>query len=132
MQFTKQVAIEKIDDEQRIVWGWAYVCEQDGKPVVDHSGDVIDAAEVQKAAHGFVTDYRVGGEVHRKAAGRIVDSIFLGKAVQAALGVDLKKVGWFIGFAVEDADAWAGVKSGKYKAFSIGGSADEEPIDAAA
>ena len=128
MGFDKLVPIEKIDDEQRIVWGWAYVCEERGGQVVDHSGQVVDPDDMQKAAHGFVLDSRMGGVMHEQQGGSIVDSMFFSKDVQRALGVDLGKVGWFIGFHVDDDEAWQGVKSGKYKAFSIGGSADVEGI----
>ena len=126
--FEKRVKIEKVDDEQRIVWGWAYVCEDANGQVVDHSGQIVDAGDMQKAAHGFVLDSRMGGVMHEAEGGSIVDSIFFSRDVQDALGIDLKKVGWFVGFHVDDDEAWQGVKSGKYKAFSIGGSADVEGI----
>lgn len=127
--FEARVEIEKIDDEKRIVWGWAYVCEDGGEGVVDHSGDVAEAAEVEKAAHSFNLDSRHGTVMHDEDGGQIVDSIFFSKAVQTALGIDLGKIGWFIGYRVDDDAAWAGVKSGKFKAFSIGGTADTEDLD---
>lgn len=127
-EFTRTVEIEKLDEEQRIVWGWAYVCEDCDGQVVDHSGDITEAVEVQKAAHGFVSDSRDGGLLHQGKAGTIVDSIFFSKAVQDALGIDLGRVGWFIGYRVDDDAAWAGVKDGTYAAFSIGGSADTDDL----
>lgn len=133
MEIQRTVPITKVDPEQRIVWGWAYVSELDGKPVVDHSGDVVDSADVQKAAHGFVTESRAGNVMHTTArAGEIVDSLFFSKAVQDALGIDLKRVGWFIGFKVTDAEAWQGVQAGTYKAFSIEGWSDVEDLTSAA
>ena len=127
--FEARVEIEKIDDEKRIVWGWAYVCEDAGEGVVDHSGDVAEAAEIEKAAHGFVLDSRRGTVMHEEPAGEIVDSVFFSKAVQTALAIELGKIGWFVGFRVDDDAAWEGVKSGKFRAFSIGGTADTEAID---
>lgn len=132
MQFAKQIPITKVDDELRIVWGWAYVNEEGGEQVVDVSETAISSGDMQKAAHGFVSNYRVGGAVHKHRVGRVVDSIYFSKAVQDALGIDLGRVGWFIGFEVLDDAAWSGVKDGTYKAFSIGGEADEEQVDAAA
>lgn len=129
--FERTVPIAKRDDEQQIAWGWAYVCEEGDCPVVDHSGDVVDALEVQKAAHGFVRESRVGGVLHQSSAGEIVDSIFFSRELQKALGIDLGKVGWLIGYQVHDPAVWEGVKSGKYSAFSIGGTAETEPIDKA-
>lgn len=126
--FERLVPITKIEPEKQIVWGWAYVSEENGQQVVDHSGDIADAETVEKAAHGFVRDSRVGGVLHKDEAGEIVDSLFFSKAVQDALGIDLHKVGWFIGFHVTDPDAWAGVKDGTFTAFSIAGSADTEEL----
>lgn len=127
--FVKIVPIEKIEEEKRIVWGWAYVCEDRDGVVVDHSGDVVDAEEVEKAAHSFVLDSRVGSAMHDGPVGEIVDSVFFSKHVQEALDIDLGKIGWFVGFRVADDAAWEGVKSGKFKAFSIGGNAQTEDID---
>ncbi len=126
--FERLVPITKIELEKQIVWGWAYVSEENGAQVIDHGGDVAESEVVEKAAHGFVRDSRVGGVLHQDEAGEIVDSLFFSKAVQEALGIDLHKVGWFIGFHVTDPEAWAGVKDGTYQAFSIGGDAAVEEI----
>lgn len=126
--FEHRVAIEKADDALRIAWGWAYVCEDRGGQVVDVSGDICEAREVQKAAHAFVSDSRAGGVLHEGTGGRIVDSIFFSKAVQDALGIDLGLTGWFVGFEVADDAAWAGVQNGTYTAFSIGGSAETDDL----
>ncbi len=126
--FERIVPIAKADHEKQIVWGWAYVTEEGGAQVVDHGGDIVSSEEIEKAAHGFVRDSRIGGVLHEDEAGEIVDSLFFSKAVQEALGIDLHKVGWFIGFHVTDPNAWAGVKSGKFSAFSIGGDASTEDL----
>jgi Putative phage serine protease XkdF len=130
MEFERTVAIAKVDEEQRIVWGWAYVSEEAGQQVVDHSEEIIESAEVQKMAHGFIESSRAGGVSHTEgvSGGRIVDSVFFSPEVQAALGISLGKVGWFIGYRVDDDDAWEGVKAGKYRAFSIGGYCDVEAL----
>ena len=130
--FELRVPIEKVDEEKRIVWGWAYVCEKHGVPVIDHSGDIMEAEEVEKAAHAFVLDSRQGGVMHEAEAGVIVDSIFFSQDVQKALGVSLDCVGWFIGMRVQDDAAWELVKSGKLSMFSIGGTAHTEDLTGAA
>jgi hypothetical protein len=132
--FERVIKIERTDPEQRIVWGWAYVCEEGGEQVVDHSGEFVDdPLEIQKAAHRFVLDSCEGGMLHEGAAGYIVDSMFFSKDLQQALGIDLGKVGWFIGMHVTDDEAWAGVRAGKYGCFSIAGrSQKDEVIDAEA
>ena len=127
--FEKHVRIEKIDDEQRMVWGWAYLCvDEQGAQVVDHSGDVIEMAEIHKAAHDFMQESRIGGEMHVSEAGVVPESIVVTDAVADELRMTTMKRGWFIGYHVDDDDAWDGVKSGRYQAFSIGGTADVEDL----
>lgn len=127
--FEKRVRIEKIDEEQRMVWGWAYVCiDENGQQVVDHSGQIVSLGEIHKAAHGFMRDFRIGGEMHRGDVGSVPESIVVTDAVAAELGMTTRKRGWFIGCHVDDDDAWEGVKAGRYKAFSIGGTADVETL----
>jgi hypothetical protein len=50
--------ILKMDDEARIVWGWASVVSIDGKPIVDRQGDIIAPEVMTKAADNFMTDVR--------------------------------------------------------------------------
>lgn len=126
--FVKQVPIEKIDEDAQIVWGWFYVDSEGGVPCVDHSGDGIDGTEIQKAAWGFVSDSRRGGELHVKDAGEIVESMYFSKEIQDALGIDLGRTGWFGGYHVKDPVAWEKVKDGTYTAFSIGGSGEEVAV----
>ncbi len=129
----KRVAIEKVDEEQRMVWGWAYVCQDEtGSQVVDHGGDVIELETIHEAAHGFMRDSRQGGVMHAKQGGYISESLVVTDTVAAELGASTRKRGWFVGFKVTDEAAWQGVKAGKFRAFSIGGTADVEDLDGAA
>jgi Putative phage serine protease XkdF len=121
--------ISKVDDDQHMVWGWASVIEEGGSVVTDKQDDQIEIAELSKAAHGFMRDSRVGGDMHEAlGVGDVVESIVFTSDVQKALGVDLGKVGWFVGIHVTDADVWKRVKSGDLKAFSFGGRARREAI----
>lgn len=131
--FAKRVAIEKADEEQQMVWGWAYLCkDENGQQIVDHGGDVVSMQEIQKAAEDFILSSRVGGVMHKDQAGHVSQSVVVTDDLAQALGMMTKKRGWLIGFKVTDPDTWDGVKSGKFKAFSIGGTATTEKIDAAA
>ena len=123
-------SIAKIDEDQNLVFGWLSVIEENGVPVVDHQDHVIDPAELEKAAYWYVVNSRVAGEMHtRFGFGEgLVESMMFTKEKQAALGIDLGKVGWWVGYRVDDA-AFAKVKSGELKAFSIGGRAILENID---
>lgn len=129
VEFAKRIAIEKIDDEQRMVWGWAYLCQDEhGAQVVDHSGQIVELADIHKAAHQFMLDSRVGGQMHDERAGSVAESLVVTDAVAAELGMATRKRGWFIGFHVADQAAWLKVKDGTFQAFSIGGTADVEDL----
>lgn len=120
----------KVDTPNRVAYGWAYVSLNKDGTVVDHSGDVWEIDEVRKTAHEFVLDCRVGGESHVKKGGaELVESIVFTNDVQKALGIDLGKEGWFVGFRVTDPELLQKVESGEYPMFSIGGSGTKESID---
>lgn len=128
-------AIAKRDDDLRVVYGWASVIEEAGQPVIDTQGDVIEEAELLKAAHGFVTEARVGGFMHAVRdgqpvqVGEVVESVVLTKSMQEALGVDLGRVGWWIGIRITDDRVWKAVKDGRLAGFSIGGRGTRTPVD---
>lgn len=118
-QFGKVV---KVDEDQRLVYGWASVIEENGEPVVDSQDDLIREPVLQKAAHQFILEYRAGKLMHQgKAVGSVVESMVFTKSLQQALGVNLNKIGWLIAYKVEDDALWARVKAGEFPAFSIGG-----------
>ena len=132
-EFRFHADIIKANDSLRTIWGWASIIEVGGEPVVDHQGDVIDEAELVKAAHGYVSEARVGKAMHKGLpVGEVVESVVFTKAVQQALGIDLGKVGWFIAMKINDGRVWKRIKAGELRAFSIGGKGKREKIDAAA
>lgn len=112
--------IEKKEDQQ-LIFGWASVIEEKGETIIDYEGDIISEVELEKAFYDFVLNARVAGEMHiNKNAGRLVECIVFTKEKQKVLGIDLGKVGAWVGFKV-DKDVFAKVKDGTYKMFSIGG-----------
>lgn len=122
--------IAKSGDEQRMVWGWASVVERDGQPVIDHQGDIIPVSEIQKAAHRFVCEARVGKAMHDgEPVATMVESMVVTKeglsAFLKSLGIEPPEtppmLGWWVGFRVDDDATWEKVKEGKLRAFSIGG-----------
>ena len=121
--------IEKVDLNKKVAYGWAYVSKANGEQVVDWSSQVWDIEEVRKTAHLFLTDCRTGGEMHiSKGGATLVESIVFTKDIQDALGIDLNKEGWFVGFRVEDDELLKKVENGDYPMFSIGGIGIEEEI----
>lgn len=116
--------IGKSDEELRMVYGWASQIEDgEGNIVVDSQGDVIQLKTLMDAAHGFMKEARNAGTMHEKTrgVGTVVESLIVTPDIRKALGMPEGPVGWFIGMKVDDDEAWEGVKSGKYKAFSVGG-----------
>ena len=112
--------IEKNEDQQ-LVFGWASVVEDGGKLVEDSQGDIISESELEKAFYDFVLNARNAGEMHlRKDAGQLVECIVFTKEKQKALGIDLGKIGAWVGFKV-DVETFAKIKDGTYNMFSIGG-----------
>jgi hypothetical protein len=131
--------IIKSDDEQRMVYGWASVISEGGVPLVDTQGDIIDAPEMERATTDFMKDARHLALMHQRnpdksftadlAKGGVIHSFPLTKAIMDALGIQCDREGWIVGAHVPDNDTWEGVKSGKYRAFSIGGHGNREPVE---
>ena len=119
--------ILKADDEQRMVYGWASVVTEDGEPVVDRQGDVIEADTLVKAVNDFMEHVRVGKAMHTgEQVGVVVHSLPITKEIGEALGIQSNREGWVVAYKVFDDTVWEQVKSGELAAFSIGGRAVKE------
>lgn len=124
--------ILKFDEDRRLVFGWATVAiRKTGEVVEDGEGDVVEPEEMEDAAYEFNLHFRELNERHRGLSkGRLVESLAVtpDKLEKMGLPRDALPVGVWVGFYVEDDGAWEGVKSGKYKMFSIEGTAEREAI----
>jgi len=124
---TGQFKIQKQQDDQRIAFGWAYMSvTKTGEQLVDHSGDVVDISEIEKAAYKFVKLYREGSDNHeRGGVAKVIESMVFTKEKAEALGIPngVMPEGWWVGFEVSDEDVWKKVKDGTYGMFSIEGTA---------
>lgn len=119
--FKMNVPITKTQEDQRLVFGWASIIEKDGKTVVDSQGDMISEGDLENAFYDFAKDARGTGQMHEGAGfGDLVECMVFTKQKQEALGIDLGKVGAWVGFRVPQ-EIFAKVKSGEYPAFSIQG-----------
>ena len=131
----KRVRIEKIDEDEQVVFGWAYVSEADGSPVEDHSGEWIAKEDLEAAAYAFNLSSRLADERHDwSAAGQLVESFVSTPEKLEALGLskDALPTGWWVGFHIDDADAWEKVRTGEYRMLSIGGRAHKHVEEVAA
>ena len=119
--------ILKIDEEQRIIYGWASVTTYNGELVVDLQGDVIKTDTLHKSINEFMKSVRVGKLNHSgEQVGQIVHSFPMSKEICEALGIQSDKEGWITGYHVTDDTLWEKVKSGDYAEFSIGGRAQKQ------
>lgn len=123
--------ILKADEEQRLVYGWASVVTENGEPVVDRQGDVIEPETLAKAATEFMEHIRVGKTMHQgEQIGAVIHSMPVTKEIGESLGIQSDREGWVVAFKVYDDEVWDKVKSGELAAFSIGGRAIKEDYSA--
>ncbi len=121
--------ILKVDDEQRMVFGWASVVTEKGEMVVDRQGDVIEPETLVKAVNEFMEHVRVGKAMHiGEQVGVVVHSLPITKEIGDALGIQSDREGWVVAYKVYDDAVWEMVKSGELAAFSIGGRAMKEEM----
>lgn len=126
--------IVKIDEDQRLIFGWAYIAaDQEGNVIVDKQGDFFDdESEVEAMAYDYVLNSRLGDVMHTEVQkSRLVESMVFTpeKLVKMGLEPDALPTGWWVGLHVEDDTAWAGVKEGRYSMFSIGGRGVRTPVE---
>jgi hypothetical protein len=119
--------VVKVDDDNRLVFGWANVAiRKDGEQVTDSHDECIDPEDLENAAYLFNLEFRELNERHKGVSkGRLVESLAVTpeKLVAMGLAEDALPQGWWVGFYVEDDAAWEKVKKGEYSMFSIEGSA---------
>lgn len=116
--------------KNKVAYGFAYVSKKDGEVVVDHSGDSWSIDEVEKTAHEFITECRVGGSMHSEMnVARVVESVVFTKEKQEALGIDLGMECWFIGMEILDDEVLKQIETGELQMFSIGGMGTREEVD---
>lgn len=117
--------IAKMDDAQRLVFGWASVSKDaNGALLEDLQGDMIEPDTLEKAVYDFVLFGGGANEMHQgRMKGQLIESLMVTDEKLQAMR--LKRDGapmaaWWVGFKLEP-DAYAKVKSGQYKMFSIKG-----------
>lgn len=104
------------------MWAWASVVDVNGEPVVDYQGDMIDVAELEKAADAYMTKSRDVGLMHQSfGKGRVVQSMVFTKELQDALGIDLGKTGWLVKMAIDCPETRKMIADGTLRELSIGG-----------
>lgn len=96
--------------------------------------DIIEPEELERAAYEYVLKFRDAGERHDpglRKKGKLIESVVFTREKMAAMGIPEGTVpeGWWIGFKVEDDEAWKKIKSGEYRSFSIEGTGERVPYE---
>lgn len=124
------VPVSKIDEERRLVGGWAYVAKTaDGEQVVDHSGDFIDDESWPELVEAFIAyglESRSGDDMHAVFGVAKLAELFVSdeeRWEQLGVPAGMLPKGVFVSFRIDDEhdDVWDAVKSGDRKALSIVG-----------
>lgn len=103
MNITRFVDIKKIDDDQRMVYGWASTGD------LDKDGEIIEPAAFEKSLPDYLK-FPTIREMHQPKP--------IGITKETRME---KNRGLFIAAKIVDSEAWMKVKEGVYRAFSIGG-----------
>lgn len=126
--------IAKVDDDERLVFGWAYIShDEEGLPIVDKEGDfVADPEELAKAAYDFTVQARAADVYHDGVkVAECVESVCFTPEKIHKMGLDeagIPQGAWWVGFRVLDDATWSDVKKGRLGAFSIGGKGTRRPV----
>lgn len=120
------------DDDQGLVFGWQSVAvTNDGAPLEDLQGDVIDSEDLEKAAYNFVLAGGKADEMHDGwVRGHLVESVMITPQKLEAMGLTNKSApvsGWWAGFKF-DKESIAKVDEGDLMMFSIEGRAERVEV----
>ena len=118
--FQKEIKVlTKADDEKKLVYGIVY--EPD---TPDAHGDFMTAAEIEKAAHGFLKDAREIDKQHdfQGGVGEVVES-YVAPADFEVNGQTIKKGSWVLVTKASD-EVWEQIKKGDITGYSMAGTAE--------
>ena len=130
---TLYVPIEKANTiaKKKQVFGYAYVAKNDGKQVVDHSGDIVEPEAMEKAIYSSFGKL-LSRENHKTdAKAHVIESLWMTHDKLQKMGIPTKGQpdgAWWVGMQVTDDALWKKIEDGTYKMFSIGGSGKRVPI----
>ncbi|WP_271753072.1 XkdF-like putative serine protease domain-containing protein [Bacillus paralicheniformis] len=118
--FQKEIKVlTKAEDEKKLVYGIVY--EPD---TPDAHGDFMTAAEIEKAAHGFLKDARQIDKQHdfQEGVGEVVES-YVAPADFEVNGETIKKGSWVLVTKASD-EIWEQIKKGDITGYSMAGTAE--------
>jgi hypothetical protein len=96
--------------------------------VRDSQGDIVDAAEIRKAAHGFLVNYRKHDVQHsEQAAGVETVESFIAPTDMEVAGQSVLEGSWVMATHISDPEVWERVVKQEIGGYSIGGSGERLP-----
>lgn len=116
------VMLTKADEAQQLAYGVVYEPDVD-----DAHGDRMTAAEIEKAAHRFMTHQNIDRQHNFQAgAGQVVESYIAPADLQVG-GQLITKGSWVMAVKASD-EVWADIQKGTVTAFSMAGVAEATPV----
>lgn len=114
--------VQKVDESLGLVFGWAIICKEDGKPYFDVQDDHIPEESMLKAASDFMQTSRVLGDMHQTAeGGAVLFCMPLTAEIASAYGITSKTTGLMIAVKPASEETLQKFRDGTYTGFSIGG-----------
>jgi len=136
--FELKIPVVKIDRPKGLVTGWAsIVTTADGTPIIDHDGEIIPIAELEKAAQEAFADGQIGrgkaGDMHeRTGVADLVESMVLSAEKREELKLGKGPEGWVVTLKINDPKLLAEIVDGTKTELSILGTAERIPLAEAA
>ena len=128
---TAKLELHKLHEDARVFYAWATIVEKGGQLVSDHEGDGWSPAEMEKTAWRYAAGPGHHSIMHGELAGSdLVASMPFTHDLQKALEIDLGKVGWLVGYHVNDDALWERIKGGDLPMLSIHGHGWRESVAA--
>ena len=135
VEFSVEFEKRAIDEDRRLVGGYAYVSKSGGVLLHDTQGDAIEPEVLREAVHEFIKGGRTMGVMHARdkdgnplPGGEIVEmAVFSGDFRPPGMDPTVDAL-WIVTKVADDA-IWRMVKSGDFRGFSIGGRGVREVVE---
>jgi hypothetical protein len=127
--------ITKINDEKRLVVGWASVItDEKDRPIADYQGDIISLDELEAFTWRLVIAGGAGGagEMHERPAGDVVEAFVVSRERREAMPEVFSPgpgpSGLMIALRINSDETWTAVKDGRLRELSIAGDAERVEV----
>ena len=114
-RLAKAEIIQK-SDEKQIVLGIVLVPDKK-----DAHGDTMTTEDIEQTAHNYLVQARTIGLMHKVKAPAVLVESFIAPVDMQIGDKKVNKGSWLVAVKVLDSQLWNDIKSGVFKAFSVGG-----------